>query len=734
MIIVSRRTFLRAALGAGTSAAILPHRSPLIGINSPTLAAISEFDFGRNLILAPADSERWPAFREALLKWREETRQNLAYDDALYRRADFAWVPSCFACCFLMMCDEEFLHPQTHEYLLANFLEKAEQEFGGFDSIVLWHAYPRIGFDDRNQFDFYRDLPGGLNGLRQLVGAFHQRGIKVFIDYNPWDLGTRREPESDLDVLAGLIKTLEADGIFLDTLNKGAAEFRAKLDAVRAGVVLESEGSPPLENIADHHMSWAQWFQDGFVPGILRSKWFERRHMQHEIRRWDHDHTGELHCAWMNGSGMMVWENVFATWVGWSPRDKSILRSMLPIQRRYVRPFSGENWTPLVPVEAGDVFASLWEDRDGGVRLWTLVNRSERAIQAKLLRAPSTVGTRYFDLIRGCEAEASTRGHEVDIAGAIRPRGIACFLAATDAAVGKDFERFLASQKSIDGRADFRPDFPARHSCLRVVSRTRAVGRTSGPRHQGIPASMVEIPPTIFNMQVTFLVRECGFYESQTDVVADDPNLHKPLTFSREVRLSRYAIDLTPVTNAQFADFLKDTRYAPKQPENFLKTWKNREPPPGKEDHPVVYIDLDDARAYARWAGKRLPLEEEWQFAAQGYDLLLYPWGNEMRTGVSNGGEMGGTSSVTAFPDGRSPFGCYDMCGNVWEWTESERSDGRTRFCILKGGSFYKAHGSEWYSDGGPQSAQFAAKFLLTWPGLDRCATIGFRCAVDVEG
>jgi formylglycine-generating enzyme required for sulfatase activity len=105
-----------------------------------------------------------------------------------------------------------------------------------------------------------------------------------------------------------------------------------------------------------------------------------------------------------------------------------------------------------------------------------------------------------------------------------------------------------------------------------------------------------------------------------------------------------------------------------------------------------------------------------------------------MEPGRCNGGETGGTTPVKAFPQGRSPLGCYDMCGNVWQWTESERTDGRTRFCIIRGGSWFAAKGSTWYVDGGPRATNFATKFLMTWPGLDRCSTIGFRCAVDLGG
>ncbi|MCZ7635587.1 MAG: formylglycine-generating enzyme family protein [Verrucomicrobia bacterium] len=241
---------------------------------------------------------------------------------------------------------------------------------------------------------------------------------------------------------------------------------------------------------------------------------------------------------------------------------------------------------------------------------------------------------------------------------------------------------------------------------------------------------MVPVSGGRVRLTTVFRVRECGFYDAtHAHFETRFPSLHGQQSFERDVVLSPFAIDVTPVTNSQFARFLQASGYQPGDPANFLKHWVEGAPPPGREDHPVVYVDLDDARAYARWAGKRLPTEEEWQFAAQGPDQRHYPWGNDWKADHCNGGQSGSTTPVMAFPQGRSPFGLYDLCGNVWEWTESERRDGRTRSAILRGGSFYRRGGSAWYFDEGPQPVTFAAKLLLHWPGLDRCANIGFRCA-----
>ncbi len=709
----SRREFLRASLAIGALAATTPF--------AWTVAAPAEdFDPEPPLIAAPRHAAAWPEFRRRLAAWRAARRRTLNYSDTLYRRPDFAWVGHCFSCCFLMLCDETFYDPARGRYTVSEFLDHGVREFGGYDAVVLWHAYPRIGFDKRNQFDFYRDMPGGVAGLRDVAQTMQARGVKVFIDYNPWDTGTRREGHDDLDALVETVRAIGADGVFLDTMDKGAAVFRAKLDAARPGVVLESELALPLERIDDHHLSWAQWFPDSKVPGVLRNKWFERRHLQHQIKRWDRDHSGELHTAWMNGSGMMVWENVFGSWVGWNARDRTILRSMLPIQRRFADLFTGEGWTPLVPTEQPDVYASEWAGN--GMRLWTLVNRSAQIITGPLMKVAAQ-GERFFNLNSGRELKPGVSEGMVVLKGSIAPRGIGCFLAVQpEAGSLGTLKPFFQRQRALAKRLNQSTEFPSRRTVWRQPKPTR--------RLRCAPDGMVEVPASSFTMTVEFQARECGFYESSEERGIVGEELHKPRTFTRPVKLDRYAMDVTPITNVQFGEFLAASGYRPKHRENFLRHWINGGPPPGKEDHPVVYVDLDDARAYARWAGKRLPTEGEWQFAAEGPQHTRYPWG--ARCVAEAARPRGVTTPVMQFPAGRSTFGCYDLCGNVWHWTESERSDGRTRFSILKGGSCHKAAGSVWYADGGPLPCRFAAKFLLMWPGLDRCSTIGFRCAVDL--
>lgn len=717
--LLTRRGFLSTLVALGALVPTLPRKLLAADVHPE-----SQFSFHAGLIHAPRDPRQWPLFRRALAEWRTSVRQSLQYDDTRYRDVETHWTSSSFASCFAMLYDQTLIDHRTGRYKIAEFLREGREVFGGFDHLVMWHAYPRIGADDRNQFDFYRDMPGGLAGLREFVLACHEERVKVFIVYLPWDTGTRREGVSDIEALAGLVEALDADGVYLDYMGEAPSGLRARLDRIRTGLAMEAEGDLSLTHLHDHHMSWAQWFHDSDVPGILRDKWVERRHLQHQTARWIRDRTAQLQTAWMNGSGMLIWENVFGSWVGWSARDRSILQAILPIQRRYADLFSGDHWTPLVPTEQPQLYASLWEGK--GLRLWTLVNRSGEAINGSLIKVESRRGVRYFDLTRGRHLAVTDQGAAVALSGSIAPRGVSAIVSGDAASLGADFAVFLDRQARLQNPAEADTSFPTRPVLLRQPPSSR--------KHQkhDLLGNMAVIPGTAASLRVAFRIRECGFLNPHEELDLISTRLHQVHSIERTASLSAFAIDLTPVTNRDYAAFLQATGYKPLVTDNFLKHWVGGMPPPDKEDHPVVYVDLEDARAYATWAGKRLPTEDEWQYAAQGPEGLRYPWGNEMRTEYCNGGATGSTTSVTAYPEGRSAFGCYDMCGNTWEWTESERSDGRTRFCMIRGGSYYTAQGSMWYMDGGPRPSSFAVKFLLIYPGLDRCATIGFRCVAEL--
>lgn len=159
-------------------------------------------------------------------------------------------------------------------------------------------------------------------------------------------------------------------------------------------------------------------------------------------------------------------------------------------------------------------------------------------------------------------------------------------------------------------------------------------------------------------------------------------------TYVMAYRISRY-----PVTNAQYARFLDDnpTHPVPHRDEVWAEPYnwspQTRTHPKGKDNHPVVLLSWEDARAYCEWAGGRLPNEVEWEKAARGEDGRVYPWGDEFdpdRANVREGG-VGSTTPVGAYPDGASPYGLLDCAGNVWEWTSSQVGANQV---VIRGGSW----------------------------------------------
>ncbi len=204
----------------------------------------------------------------------------------------------------------------------------------------------------------------------------------------------------------------------------------------------------------------------------------------------------------------------------------------------------------------------------------------------------------------------------------------------------------------------------------------------------------------------------------------------------RSVNLPDYYIDLFPVTNDQYCQFLN----AALPGEDSLREWIDLDGEfmrercrvrkrkgkygceRGYERHPVIYVSWYGANEYATWAGKRLPTEQEWEKASRGIDGLIYPWGDTFDKMLCNTKESGinGTSAVDRFLKGRSPYGCYDMAGNVWEWTSSYFDEDEERMAV-RGGSWLLNYAL----------ARCAAR-VRTLP-YDWYLSLGFRCARDKD-
>ena len=272
---------------------------------------------------------------------------------------------------------------------------------------------------------------------------------------------------------------------------------------------------------------------------------------------------------------------------------------------------------------------------------------------------------------------------------------------------GKFIVQCLDNETLVDERVVyFKPGTP------RLISyEKRTATAVTSPR------GMVLIPGGIF----TFKISKTNSFIPYPDFI-----------HGVEVTVSPFFMDKTPVTNAQFKEFLDIANYKPSDPMNFLKHWHNGSYPNEKGNYPVVYVSLEDARAYCEWAEKRLPTEKEWQYAAQGKDGRLWPWGSEYDSTRCNH-SLEEMTPVDKYPGGESPFGVMDLVGNVWQLTDDVYDNGSHYFIIIRGGSYYNPTSSWWYVKGGPRPLDRSQILLRVSQGFERNATVGFRCVKDSE-
>jgi len=662
-----------------------------------------------------------------IIHWRTEKRIRIAYNDKRYTNPVTKWTQSSFIQPQMMVEERYFYNPKEHKYTVDKYLNDLKKRYGGIDAVLIWPTYPNLGIDNRNQLDMIRSMPGGLPGVTKMINEFHQRGVRVFFPMMMWDQGTRKPNKPWPEAIAGLMAKIGADGINGDTQWGVAQAFVQASEKTGHPLVFEPElGIGYPEAVTYDLMSWGEVgiMPSKIVPSIDRAKWLEPRHMVNLCDRWAKSKVNDLQLAFFNGYGYESWENVWGIWNGITPHDGEMLRRMATLERALAKYLVSRQWQPFYPMSNYRVFASRWPL--GNNTVWTIVNRNDYNIKNAKIVVPYHKGLRYFDLYHGKQLFPDIKGKTAQLSFKIESKGLGCILAIQgpmDSAVSK----LISTMKQLTSKP-----LNSYSSQWKVLKQHFILYSHVAPPHHA-PKGMIKIPAGEFNFKVHGIEIE-GNGRKGVDI--QYPWENSPRQYHQKmIYVKSFWIDKYPVTNRQFKKFLDATGYHPVDTLNFLRDWKNGTYPKGWGNRPVTWVSLEDAKAYAAWTGKRLPNEWEWQYAAQGKDGRLYPWGNKWNKQAvpkpDTGRTLRGPDPVNAHPEGASPFGVMDLVGNVWQWT-NESEDTHTRAAILRGGSYYQPQGSIWYF---PQAYKLNqhGKYLLMCPSMDRSGCIGFRCVIDAK-
>ncbi|MBC8011195.1 MAG: SUMF1/EgtB/PvdO family nonheme iron enzyme, partial [Burkholderiales bacterium] len=587
-------------------------------------------------------------------------------------------------------------------YRVREYCEMMRREFGGLKVVMLWQLYPNIGVDSRNQLDWFRELPGGLPALAEAVRAFHAEGVRVVMNYSSWDIDTRREPLPDVQALPAFLREIGGDGIFMD-VGTYALPFQPAFDTFNRGATVGPEITPLLQSAQGPFAvtsSWAQTVKPYGNRGVMIHKWIIPEHMQWRIHRFSRNRMNELSFTWINGQGLIVWENVFGQMIPWTATERQALRKLSAIRATFADLYASDTSKPYLPTNNPEIDASSWENDT--TRIWNLAVASATPPKNGTVRfAADPRFTHYYDLWTGEPLAPSPADGKL----AVTVQRVGCVVGLRAAPAGP-----VADTLARLSAEHARP-LPADDPHVRVLSLKlpQPPPVPDRPAQVDLVAGFLPVAAGERAFEVKHPRREGECYPDLDAKSENDYTIVKPeggrvelVVHHHRETLPAFAIAPRVVTNGEFARFLTASGYRPSDPQNFLKHWGGATCPAALRDRPVTYVSLTDARAYAAWAGLRLPTEWEWQTAAEAQ-------------------------------------GAAFVYNEVWEWTESERFDGHNASAILRGGcATWKLSTSRWYfgggtlgstpAPGGANPPDFHVKYYLMADGIDRAATLGFRC------
>jgi iron(II)-dependent oxidoreductase len=702
------------------------------------------------------------------------------FDNSLFERQDLQWIKKSYVMHLMMGWDKSYYDGITGQFTLPGFVRKGKHLYGGDDVICLWPTWPTLGLDQRNQFDMYKDLPGGLPALRRLADTLRAMGTKFFVAYNPWDESTRAE--GHLQGLENLIRETGADGVVLDTKGESSKELQQAADKVKAGVVMYSEGMAvpkDMPGIVSGRVHNALYYPPLLNLNKLIKPDFAifrvAEVFKEPIRR-------EYATSFFNGYGTEI--NQFAAGhPEWQDEQYKFLGRTSMILRQ-----NSDNFTsprPLLPTSRDNIWVNEWSSEKK--KVYTIFSTIPEGLYAPLFQVMPKEGFHYVDLWNheiinpvslGLEfwIRADIEGFAKKWLGTNNEGAVGCIAQLPELlkvnrngpvlqfeAPGADVVKIWAGMpaygkecyhtRSSKGNMNILKEFGSYEGkiVVQAFSGDDLLDETVAQIKSGEAVLTSTVSKTTHTQKVpNGMVRVPGGQYVWRTTHGDD-FIRYPSQPVDTLVMPSYYMDKHPVTNRQFREFLDKSAYQPVDTSNFLRNWNARNIPSGMEDFPVVYVSYEDAQAFAKWAGKRLPTEREWQYAAQTSALNEWPW-KQVKPVARQEQVVTETLTVTAiegidpkhanlgdgklyrvgsYPKGANPYGLQDLSGCVWQLTNDVYESGSYRYIIMKGGSYFKPSSSWWYVQGGPRELHYRHYLLRVSQGFERNATVGFRCVVD---
>lgn len=797
------------------------------------------------------------------------------FDNSIFERDDLKWIRKAWVGHFVSSWHNYFFDRQTSRYSFTDFQKRMSRFYGGDDYVILWHGFPMLGIDQRNQWDMFCSQPGGVAALNSLFGELSKAGTPVFTAYKPWDLpagseqlfnSTRREDH--FEGLAKITRETSLLGVMYDTRSESNTAMQQAMDEVTDGFVIFPEGMSVPKNM--------QKCVVGRVHGALTYPPFLNLNklikpefaIFRQIILDNKMVKRDVSISYFNGYGVEIhlrvpvetdWMNDFYSYLGQAKR----------ILEDNAENFISGKLSPLIPTTTDSVWVNQWSSQDKDV--YTIYSTKSAGFNQLLFEVTPEPGFHFVDLWNHREIQPERVGgkHLIgteiasfnpELLGTSGEGSVGCIVRfpeliqfqpgkkegewnietgkkgmlkiwngkpaygkqpliieangavsfsqkqlgndAGDIVIQLFNDDCLLDERIISGNIQevneiaeileskskvqfFKTE--ALEAALNIEKDSMLVLSKTGYKIRIIPLdnSALEVIEVPSGKSQVKLYPVWGAYEGDilvellenekvissgkmnipygsprliSQVAKTEPAATVPVGMvaipggefkfefeqvnwdikypeqnkGKTVQMPAYFMDKHPVTNQQYKKFLDATGYRPADAENFLKHWENGKIPAGQENFPLVYVSIEDAQAYAKWAGKRLPTELEWQYAAQTSEGNLYPWGNEAdSTGLKCNPGNGIPHAVGSFPEGENPWGLQDLTGCVWQLTSDVYANSLMTFVMLKGGSYFAPKASWWYVKSGQLPLTHRQQLYQVSPGYERAASIGFRCVKD---